>query len=175
MFSCLAFFPLMCVHAVCCVYVCIYDLWCICVVLVYVCIQIHMLMYTCRCQRRTLGVLPYHFPPYVPWAPETGFLTEFEAMLVAKKPQWSSCLHTPRWWGYRCVWPCLTFYVGSVDLNPGPHACITSVLTHGAISPGPFSEKKNYPITSFVYFSIYYWRKGQFHFFLKRKNIKIFH
>lgn len=87
MFSCLAFSPLMCVHAACCVYVCMYDSCCIRVVLVYVCIQIHMLMCMCRCQRRTLGVLFCHFPPFMSLEPlRQGFSLNLKLCWWPKSP-----------------------------------------------------------------------------------------
>lgn len=76
-----------CTCSVLCVCVCMYDSCCIRVVLVYVCIQIHMLMCVCRCQRRTLGVLFCHFPPFVSLEPlRQGFSLNLKLCWWPKSP-----------------------------------------------------------------------------------------
>lgn len=45
---------------------------------------------------------------------------------MASEPHNPPVLLSPPW-GYRCVWPCLVFYVGVGDLNLGVHACKASI------------------------------------------------
>lgn len=48
-------------------------------------------------------------------------------------------IFTSQGWGYRCSLY-LGFYVRAGDLNPSPHACTASALSHGVISLAPTFE-----------------------------------
>lgn len=64
-----------------------------------------------------------------PWE---GSLTEPGARVAASKPQWYLRHLSPQCRSYRHMQPCLGFYVGTGDLNLGPHNSPASVLTHWA-------------------------------------------
>lgn len=51
-------------------------------------------------------------------------------------------------WSYKCVWPCPGFYIGTVDLNSGPHGCIASdyyIFNHPSRPSDTFLKIMCYP------------------------------
>lgn len=77
-------------------------------------------------QRRKLGILLLHSPPY---SLQLEPRTELEPDWLPASPSHGSCLPSAQCWGFRYVWLWPAYHLGSGDSNSDPYACAASTIT----------------------------------------------
>lgn len=105
---------------------------------------------SCQCaygsQKRELEVLLCHT---LSFSLVTRSLTELVARRGMSKLEWSSCLHSLQLWGYNQL-HLVFLYMGSGDLNTGPHVCTERVVFSTKMKSSGIRE-----LTQYIYKSNY--------------------